>query len=64
VRTLGFTECDVKNTEDEYEIRKFDLKDGKILCRGEEGTKRHHIQEGGTETYCSRCAWHGRLTAS
>ena len=50
----------VKDSEDEYEIHEFDLTDGKIVSQGEEEAELLRI-EAETETYCSKCAWHGKL---
>ena len=50
----------VRDREDEYEIHEFDLMGGKIVSRGEAGTALPEA-EGETETYCCKCAWHGKL---
>jgi hypothetical protein len=46
----------VKDPADEYETYEFDLKDGQVVFPAESKEVRPE-----TETYCHRCAWHGRF---
>ena len=50
----------VRDTGDEYEIHEFDLNGRKIVFRGEREAELPQV-EGETETYCSKCARHGKL---
>jgi len=56
----GCEEFYVKDPDDEYEIYEFSCPDGEIVfstkCAGVETPE---IQPQ-TETYCNRCAWHGK----
>jgi hypothetical protein len=52
----------VKDPEDPYQIYKFNLAGGKILISpgaGGESETPEIVAE--TETYCGRCAWHGKF---
>ena len=50
----------VKDPDDEYETYGIELKDGHpVFCDQDEAGD---LQlDGGTETYCNKCAWHGKL---
>jgi hypothetical protein len=51
----------VKAPQDEYEIFEFDLKGGEIIANPENlETARPDVGED-TETFCSRCSWHGKF---
>lgn len=51
----------VKDSEDEYEFHEFELNGGKIVFRGEREAELPQQVEAETETYCSKCAWHGKF---
>jgi hypothetical protein len=44
----------VKNPEDEYDTCEFDLKEGQAVFKDEPQEMQPE-----TETFCSRCSWHG-----
>ena len=51
----------VKDPEDQYNIFEFDLtKEGVIQFDEESGSNPIEVLEE-TETYCDRCAWHGKF---
>ena len=50
-----------KNPEDQYEIYEFDLEDEEIVFTSEATGSELPDIEVTTETYCSRCAWHGQF---
>jgi hypothetical protein len=53
----------VKNPDDEYDIYGFECRDGEICFEEElEEEERPDIGDG-TETFCSRCAWHDKFNA-
>lgn len=51
----------VKAPQDEYEIYEFDLKGGEILPSPENLETDWPDINGDTETYCSKCSWHGQF---
>ena len=51
----------VKDPQDEYEFYEFDVKGGEpVLSPETPETNWPNIGED-SETYCSRCAWHGKF---
>lgn len=53
----------VKDPEDEYELFEFELKGGEIIQSEEETESTLLEVNEETETYCDRCAWHGKFKA-
>jgi hypothetical protein len=51
----------VKDREDQYETYEFDLTDGEIIFKPECSESEPPDIVGETETYCHRCAWHGKF---
>ncbi len=50
----------VKDTDDEYETYAFSCPNGEIVFSSQgDGLEHPEIHER-TETYCNRCAWHGK----
>jgi hypothetical protein len=52
----------VKNSDDEFETYEFSVAGGHIAFDSAETGAVPEVQ-GGTETYCTRCSWHGRMDA-
>ncbi|MFC1822089.1 hypothetical protein ACFL9T_05230 [Thermodesulfobacteriota bacterium] len=51
----------VKNPDDDYETYEFDI-EGEEISFSDEVDESECPQIGrGTETYCGRCAWHGKF---
>ncbi len=51
----------VKDPDDEYETYEFDLKDHEaVFTEAAEEPEAPQIGDT-TETYCSKCAWHGKF---
>lgn len=51
----------VKNPEDQYDLFEFELKDGEIIEPDNEPDSNPIEVKEETETYCDRCAWHGKF---
>lgn len=51
----------VKNPEDQYDLFEFELKDGEIINADHESDSHPIEVDEETETYCDRCAWHGKF---
>ncbi len=51
----------VKDQDDEYESHDFELVKGQVVF--EEGSLQDEALDGDTdtETFCNKCAWHGKL---
>ncbi len=51
----------IKDADDEYEIYEFSCSEGKI--KFDAGLDKQEVPEitNETETYCNKCAWHGKL---
>ena len=47
--------------QDEYEIYEFDLKGGEIVFSLDNLETDWPEIHGDTETYCSKCSWHGKF---
>jgi hypothetical protein len=51
----------IKDAEDQFEMYEFDLKEGEIAFDPEvSGSELPDVTDE-TETYCDKCAWHGKL---
>ena len=50
-----------KDSEDEFNIFEFDLKEGKIIFNAEEPESNLPEIMEETETFCRRCAWHDKF---
>jgi hypothetical protein len=50
-----------KDPTDPYEIYEFDLSEGKMIFSSEVDESDLPEVDQETETYCNRCAWHGKL---
>jgi hypothetical protein len=50
----------VKDPEDAFECIEFDLIDGQVRMDPEDGDVAPRVGDN-VETYCGRCAWHGKL---
>ena len=51
----------VKDAEDEFELYEFDLKEGEIAFDSEVSASELPAITDETETYCDKCAWHGKI---
>ena len=51
----------VKDAVDEFEIYEFDLKEDGIVFDAEVDESELPEVGGESETYCNKCAWHGKL---
>ncbi len=51
----------VKDPHDEYELYEFECKDGKICFDSDVDESETPEIESGTETYCTKCAWHDKF---
>ena len=51
----------VKDPEDAYEMYEFDLENGELVFPEEEDISEVPAIEENTETYCTRCSWHGKF---
>ena len=50
----------VKDPDDEYETYEIELKEGQpVFCDKDEAGD--FEIDAGTETYCDKCTWHGKL---
>ena len=50
----------VKDPEDEYETHEIGLNEGQVaLCDADAAGDLKIVPD--TETYCNKCAWHGKL---
>ncbi len=60
--TCGSRSFYVKDPEDPYEVHEFELLEGAVRFKpGEAESPEPPELRGETETYCNRCAWHGRF---
>ncbi len=59
----GCVEFYVKNPDDEYDIYEFTCKDGDISFEVEVDENDVPPMNDSTETYCNKCAWHGKMEA-
>ena len=57
----GCTEFSVKDPDDEYDIYEFTCKDGSVAFDAEVDVKDVPEISDATETYCDKCAWHGKM---
>lgn len=57
----GCTEFYVKDPDDEYDIYEFNCKDGDIVFDDAKGENDVPEISDATETYCDKCAWHGKM---
>ena len=57
----GCTEFYVKDPDDEYDIYEFTCKDGSVAFDAEVDVKDVPEISDATETYCDKCAWHGKM---
>ena len=57
----GCTEFYVKDPDDEYDIYAFTCQDGNIAFDDAVDEKDAPEINDATETYCDRCAWHGKM---
>jgi hypothetical protein len=51
----------LKNPDDEYETREFELREGKVVFLEKEDVTLSLPVEKDSRIFCRRCAWHGRL---
>ena len=58
--TCGCDEFYVKDPDDEYEIYNFTLRNGKIEFDSGLDTSTLPEVTNQSETFCDRCAWHGK----
>ena len=56
----GCEEFYVKDPDDEYELYEFTCKDGAVVFQEGVDADGAPPVDDATETYCNRCAWHGR----
>jgi hypothetical protein len=52
----------VKDPDDEYEVYTFSCPDDVVCFDEEVDAGEAPAVDAGTETFCERCAWHGRLS--
>jgi len=50
-----------KDPTDPYEVYEFDLSEGRMIFSSEVDESGLPEVDQETETYCNRCAWHGKL---
>ena len=55
----GFRRFFVKNSDDEYEMYPFELKDGEVCFDPDVDASEVPTIHDKTETFCDQCAWHG-----
>ncbi|UCF94677.1 MAG: hypothetical protein JSW39_11130 [Desulfobacterales bacterium] len=53
----------VKDPDDEYETYEFELKEGGASFASETAAAKPPDVREQTETYCNKCAWHGKFGA-
>lgn len=51
----------VKDPEDVYEVYEFDVENDEIVFALEENASEAPAIQEDTETYCTRCSWHGKF---
>ena len=51
----------IKDAKDQFEIYEFDLKEGEIAFDSEVSDSELPAITDETETYCDKCAWHGKI---
>jgi hypothetical protein len=51
----------IKDPDDPFTLFEFDIQDGKIIADDENNDSAMPAVTESTETYCDRCAWHGRF---
>jgi hypothetical protein len=51
----------VKDPHDEYETHEFDVSGGKVVFSEEPPDGAPSQVNDETESYCTRCAWHGKV---
>ena len=51
----------VKDPDDEFEIYEFQFQDGIVEFGSEEDASLSPLVQDDTETFCDKCAWHGKL---
>lgn len=51
----------IKDPDDEYETYEFEYKDGEICPCADTGESEFPEMSEATETFCNKCAWHGKL---
>ncbi len=51
----------VKDIDDEYETYRFDFRDNQVCFDPEVNPSDIPELTGETETYCDKCAWHGKF---
>ncbi|MFC1825941.1 hypothetical protein ACFLYZ_00935 [Thermodesulfobacteriota bacterium] len=52
----------IKDPDDEYETYGFEYKDGTICFDAHTSEPEIPEIDEGTETFCDKCSWHGKLT--
>jgi len=53
----------IKDPDDEYETYEFEYQDG-VICFDANMSESEIPEVGeGTETFCDKCAWHGKFTS-
>ncbi len=57
----GCLEFYVKDPDDEYDIYEFTCEDGDIVFDAAVDEKDAPPVSESTETYCNKCAWHGKM---
>ena len=57
----GCLEFYVKDPDDEYEIYEFTCKDDDIVFDAEVDGNDAPSMSDSIETYCNKCAWHGKM---
>jgi hypothetical protein len=51
----------MKDPDDPYETYPFEFKDGRLIFDAEVETDDPPAIQDDTETFCEKCAWHGKL---
>ena len=59
--TCGCEKFFVKDPDDEYEVYTFTRQDGELAFEPEVDHSVLPEVTGDSETFCDRCAWHGKL---
>ncbi|MDD9300948.1 MAG: hypothetical protein HUK40_00845 [Desulfobacter sp.] len=59
--TCGYDRFYIKDAEDEYEIYEFTAPNGKVVFDETLDTQNIPEIKKEDETYCDKCAWHGKF---
>ena len=54
----------IKDPNDEYEMYRFDVREGQVCFDSEIDTSLIPALTDSTETFCDKCSWHGKFTTA